>query len=345
MSRANLAWWCKNRDLSVASIRIRAELVQRGLRETGLQAGWFDGAAPVRSLVVSKRQDEATLRTVRRLKAGGTRIIADFCDNNFIPTCEAPRSRRKAEVSREICETADVVVAATSALAGQIVESCPGIAAPVVIGDLSDDLSVVPQPFWRTPGLALKLRGHLLWLKQARDAGVGQLLWFGNHGGKRGLSGYADLQRLLPLLEQINRHTPICLSVISNHHALYHKMMRDSRLPSRYLDWDPWTFGSLLRAHDLVLIPSQLNAFSICKTDNRIVSALKGGVPVVADRLPSYCRYENVAILGDFEDGIRRYLAEPELRQQHVTAAQRLFAACDSPQRLLRQWQQVVTGQ
>lgn len=339
------AWWCKDRDLNVASIRIRGELVMRGLAARGHAVGWYQPQhqlAPPRCIVVSKRLDAATVQALQHAKNQGSRIVVDLCDNIFTPKQQNERSYRQVENLVAMVAMADAIVAASEPLAAIIRERCPDAAVPQVIGDLADDLSIVPAPLLARPLYRWKLAHERRLLRRAAARGVARLLWFGNNGGKRGQSGYPDLRRLLPALERLNQSLPVQLSVISNHRGKYRDMVRGCAMPTRYIEWDPWTFDGLLREHEVVLIPSQLNAFSICKTDNRVVSALRGGVAVAADRLPSYTAFEGAISLGDIEAGIRSYLQDPALRAADVARGRRLVDASTAPGPLLDRWEQAL---
>ena len=344
-SGIDTAWWCKDRDLKVASIRIRGELVMRGLAGRGHAVGWYQAqhqTAPPRCIVVSKRFDAGTVQTLQRARSQGSRIVVDLCDNLFTPKQQNERSYRQVENLLASMSLADAIVASSEPLAAIIRERCPSAAPPQVIGDLADDLSVVPASPLKRPLYRLKLAYERGLLRRAGARGIGRLLWFGNNGGKRAQSGYPDLRPLLPMLEQLGRSLPIQLSVISNHRRKYRDMVAGCRLPTRYIEWDPWTFDALLHEHDVVLIPSHLNAFSICKTDNRVVSALRGGIAVVADPLPSYTAFTGAISLGDIEAGIRRYLLDPAQRAADVARGQRLVAVSTDPGPLLDRWQQVL---
>jgi len=343
-SNAETVWWCKDRDLNVASIRLRGELVMRQLGALGHAVGWYEpglSAAP-RCLIVGKRSDAPTVDAVEQAKAAGSRIVIDFCDNTFMPSQATERGNRKVDNLRRLVSLADAIVAATQPLATIIRERCPDAPRPLVIGDLADDLSVVPASPLRQQLNRYKLWNERRALQQVREKGLARLVWFGNNGGRRGQSGYADLARLLPVLERLNRTIPLHLSVISNHRGKYLDMVRGTSLSNRYIGWDAWTFEDLLREHDVALIPAQVNAYSMCKTDNRVVTSLRAGVPVAADRIPSYERFANVISLGDIESGLRDYLCNPELRARHVRRGQLQIAALTEPSRIVGRWEEAL---
>lgn len=333
------AWWCRSRDLAVASIRIRGELVMRGLRAQGIDAGWYhpEGNAPT-TLVVSKRYDDATVKVIERLRGQGTRIVVDFCDNAFVASSGSASARARLHAATELARLADTVVASTQALAQAVQRHAPLIREAQVIGDLPDDLSVVPQPGWRVPLVRLKLAMQMRALGRARRQGRTLLLWFGHHGGGRAQSGYPDLARVLPLLDAVNPTRPLHLTVISDHRRRFAGLMRGHQVPARFFAWDAATFDVLASQHDIALIPATLNAYTSCKTDNRVVTALRAGLAVVADAVPSYATFGSSISLGDFQGGLMGYIDDPDLRAAHMRRGRELAASMGASAPIIRAW-------
>jgi hypothetical protein len=340
------AWWCRQPSLEVASTRIRGAQVQKGLREFGIDARWYAPREAERyaAIVISKRQDQETLDAAWAHKRRGQRIVLDFCDNLFLPADERPRSRAKVEVLRHLTALADAVVAATPTLAEILRQECRDAPEPVVIGDLADDLSIVPLPWWKRPWIDLKRRRELARLDAVAQRGVARLVWFGHHGGKRRRSGLTDLARLSPMLEALHRERPIHLTVISDSASRFRETVGSARYPKHYVPWDPWTFGPLLERQEIALIPAASNTYTDCKTDNRVVKALGAGLAVVADAVPSYRKFAGHVALGDFEGSIRRYLDAPELRRADVAAALGIAQQSCQSEPLLSAWARVLRG-
>ena len=338
-----VAWWCKDhRDLKTASVRIRGELVMRQLASRGHTIDWFDPQTPADCLVISKRLSDDTLLAAAAAKKRGCRLVIDFCDNIFIPKQDKPRYHQQIANLRQMVDLADALVAATPPLAEIIEKQCPNAPRPQVIGDLSDDLSVIPVSPWQRLLYRYKLRHELQRLRRSRESGRAQLIWFGTNGSKRGVAGYAALQSLLPMLDALNRTVPLRLTVISNRRRAFLEMVKGVGFDSRYIEWDGQTFETLLKAHDLTLIPAPLNDFSICKTDNRVVTSLRAGVAVAADSVPSYARYADVMSLGDIESGLRRYLGDPQLRRTHAAMGRQLVESFSDPEPIIRGWESVL---
>lgn len=339
-----IGWWCKSPRLSVASTRIRAAQIMRGLDAEGLQTGWFDlrSAADYRCVVLSKRQDAATVATARRLRAQGCRVVVDFCDNNFLPASASAKHTQQVANLKTLVATADAVVAATAPLAHTISEHCPTAPPAVVIGDVADDLSMVPLPWLAAPGIAWKRWRERAHAARVAGSGAARLVWFGNHGGRRQQSGLVDLARLCPLLERLHGELPLHLTVISNSRERYQALIAGHAFPSHYVEWDPWTFSELLAQQQIALIPSTLNSFTVCKTDNRVVTALRAGLAVVADSVPSYKAFADTLILDDFEAGLRTYIGDPQRRQADAARGRVLAEQLSAPGPILDRWREVL---
>lgn len=339
-----IGWWCKSTRLDVASTRIRAALIMRGLAASSVRAQWFDPRKPsrYRCVVLSKRQDDETVATVKHLQDLGCRVLLDLCDNLFLPASGGAKHAGKVANLRALAQTADAIVTATAPLADIVAEHCPSARRAVVIGDLADDLSIVPLPWHASARIAWKRRRENGHMAAVAASGAARLVWFGNHGGRRQQSGLLDLARLCELLQGLHREHPLHLTVISNNRERYRELIAGRGFPSRYLDWDAWTFDELLSQQQIALIPSTMNAFTVCKTDNRVVTALRAGVAVVADSVPSYRAFADALVLDDFEQGLRRYIRDPARRLSDTTRGRVLAAHFSAPGPILGRWREVL---
>lgn len=341
-----IAWWSHSVGLHIASTRIRSALVMRQLHSQGVDTSWFrpDAVERYRTVVINKRYDAKTLKTVETLKQRGIRVVFDICDNRFADHSPDPEVVESVQRLRTLLGLADQVVSSTPELAAIIRRECPSAPPASVIRDLPDDLSVVPlSPLESVKALCLRAA---TWhqLRQARAGGRAGLVWFGNHASPFGDAGLADLLRIRGILEELNREFPVYLSVISNSRESFQASFSDWSLPTLYFDWHPRLFEPVLRAHDVALIPVTANEFTVCKTDNRLVTSFAAGLPVVADSIPSYVPYGTALRLGQWQDGLRGYLRDPQLRHQHVAEGRRLAAQLNDPQNIARQWREVLNA-
>lgn len=340
LSEPCIAWWSKSTDLQVASVRLRAALLMRSLSQRGVATAWFDAndVARYRCVVVSKRYDEDTVTQLRRFAQHGGRLVLDLCDNHFVPASERPQHLRHVENLRALAALADVIVTSAAPLARIVARECPAASRVVVIGDLPDDLSIVETPRWRRMWRGWQARRALACLERIAPPGVTRLVWFGSSEGRLRQSGMVDLARIAPMLAALHRRHPLHLTVISNSAQRYRSLVEAAALPSRYIEWHAATFDSVLRRQHIALIPASPNEFTDCKSDNRVVTALRAGLAVVADPVPSYAAYDDVIALGDMAEGLRRYASDPARRVADASRGQAKALQTDHAERVLARW-------
>ena len=146
-------------------------------------------------------------------------------------------------------------------------------------------------------------------------------------------------QRLL--LEELNTRYPLCLTVISNHRRKYEQEIQPWSLPTRYLEWSGATFLEALRCHSVAILPVSDNAFTRCKTANRVLAAIQAGLAVVADAIPSFHDFKDVTQLDNWESGLELYLSDPSRRQRDVENGQRPIQESWTNEKIVAQWKQI----
>lgn len=338
-----LAWWCQSTDLSIASVRMRAALLIRSLSRRGIATEWSNEKAVshYRCVVVLKRYDDDTVSQLRRFKQNGGRLVLDLCDNDFLAASQRPKHQHRVENVLALAALADVIVTASEPLARMAARECPAAARIVTIGDLPDDLSIVKTNSWRRYWDLWRLDREHAHLSLMSPSGVTRLVWFGHAGGRRQLSGMVDLMRIAPMVAHLRKSHPLHLTVISNNIKRYRECVAPVVPFSRYIEWNAASFDSLLRQQHIVLIPAQHNEFTACKSDNRVVTALRIGLAVVADPVPSYSTYGDVIALGDMEAGLRRYLHNPARRIAGAARGRARVSLVGSTERVVAQWMAV----
>lgn len=318
----------------------------RALRAAGTSAQWFD---PQRSadfdiLVIGKRHDAATIELAKVFQQRGGKVVVDLCDNRFQYPPAATELAQQAVQLSQLLAVADHVVASTATLAAVIREHAASLGALSVIGDLADDLSAVPTQFLQSITAKWQAQASLQRLRQLRKSGHSLLVWFGSHGGPYADAGMTDLLQLQPLLEQAHRQSPLALTVISNSEEKFRQHIKSFAIPTQYAAWHSATFDALLQAHDISVIPINRNPFTICKTDNRVVTSLLHSLAVVADEIPSYTPYRSAIGLGDWQPHLMRYLSDPGSRATDVAAGRALALNTTHEQRIVEQWQAVFAA-
>jgi len=346
------AWWFQSTNLQHANVRMRAAILMRSLSQQGTEVAWFT-AKEVDSytcVIVNKRYDDDSLMQLRSFKQRGGRLVLDLCDNDFMPSSQGHKHQHRAMNARALAAMADVIVTVSAELARIVTRECPTADRVVVIGDLPDDLSMVAAPPWRQIYNRWKLARALADLDRAAPPGVTRLVWFGVSGGSKQFKprgrerfkGLSDLARIAPTIAQLAQTHPLHVTVISNSAEMYQSHVAPLLPSSRYIEWDPWTFDLLLRQQHIVLIPAQPNEYAACKSDNRVVSALRAGIAVVADPAPSYAAYGDVIALGDMAAGLLRYLNDPARRISDANRGQAQVLDAGHANRVLAQWIEIL---
>lgn len=335
-----VAWWCHRTDLRDAAVRMRAAILMRMLCERGLASGWYESknVDHYQWVVVRKRYDDDTLAQLRRFKQGGGQVVLDLCDNHFVPASKGREPLHQVENLRRLVYLADAVVTSAESLADIVRQECPGAPRVMTIGDVPDDLSIVETSPWRRLWRIWKIRRELAYLERAAPSGVTRLVWFGSSGGRRQLAGMVDLARIAGTIAKVGQTHPLHLTVFSDSAKRYRRQVAPILPTSRYIEWDPWTFDTLLCRQHVALIPAKANAYTVCKSDNRVVTALRAGLAVVADPVPSYAAYSGVIILGDIEGGLRRYSSDPEARLADASLGKAMSEQPEGAERVIAQW-------
>lgn len=353
-----------------AGVRLRCLMPDRELRRSGLASRVLDPARddqPLPShgvLVVQAKwlldagsPDALRARSARLAEAGarGVRLVLDSFDNYFLnETGDADRAALLSAY-REALPLFACFTVSSPGLKPLLEAELPSGAG----GDMRDMplVRVVGDPV-ETPAAARafeswprrmhpgrwsgqwrawrELREHRAQRRVAR-----QLVWFGNHGSAYATGGMAELEPLLPLLEAAARRQPLRLTVVSNSEQRYRELFGRAGFPHRYRPWDRLHFLSLLGEQDLVLLPARMTAFTMAKSNNRMLLALAQGVPVMADPLPDYQPWRAHCALDDW-DRLAEHIADPAPLAARARAAMPAIERDYSTRAIAAQWRQAL---
>ncbi len=314
-----LGWKPKTDDRDVASARYRCFNPLTELQRRGFPVERFNEreGAKYSAVIFSKLYDDHNYALTSSLKRSGVKIIFDLCDNHFYNPYGLERLKTARRQLRRMIDSADLVVVSTEALSEVVLEEASPVRRPVVIPDAVEEggIRYVPP------------RGRLgQWWENHRLAGLEKrpkatLLWFGIHGGPNAPFGLLDLEKQMPLFVEVNRSHPLRLVVVSNSRSKYRRLARGSEIETHYFEWKKVSLPAVMKHADVSVIPITINPFTLCKSNNRLASALYAGVPAVADEIPSYRDLGAYCFLNQWEKGIKSYLEDRELRRRHVEAA------------------------
>jgi hypothetical protein len=285
-----IQFWPHTRNKNVASYRLRCLGVISGLNNLGMDITFYKKGDEPDKLILSKRYDENTIKQALELKEKyGTIIYLDLCDNHFYYNSPEPVAIQRAERLRAAIELVDVVITSTNYLAEIIRKESKGRASIVVIGDLVD-APEIPKKIYKIRDLISYIRYRRLKMK-LNALGIEQklrLVWFGNHGSSFTEGGMNDLTDVFPYLENMNKVTPISLTVISNNKEKYEQLTKKCKFHTIYIPWNKSFFSELLFLHGVSLIPIKKNPFTLAKTNNRVTTSLAHGLTVFADEIEDY---------------------------------------------------------
>jgi len=318
-----IAWKPIHNTVNVASARMRSFLPCRYLKQAGWRCEIFDRAnvGSYELVIFQKAYDEESIKLAESLRRRGAKTVFDLCDNHFYNPDDLPALRERAERLRRMISAVDAVSVSTPEL-GKLIER----------GDCAVIDDVVEGP---ESSAALSARPRLTNTSSTKPLRV---VWHGGAGSENPPFGLKDLPRVLPHLETLNAQTPVALTVISNSEELFRRYIGNPRFPVRYYNWRLDTFPLIFERQDVCVIPIDVNPFTVCKTNNRLLVSLMLGVPVIADKIPSYEEFRDFVLFSDWPNSLRTYAADEKLRQQHVRRAQHYIRAKYNKERVVSQW-------
>lgn len=315
-----IGWKPKFNDSTVASVRYRCLNPLIELQRRGFPVELYNEEKTDRysGVIFSKLYDDKNYAIAKRFKDRGAKVIFDICDNHFYN----PNHLEKFKIVRQqllrMLAIADSVVTSTEMLANVLIYEAQLPSPPVVIGDAIEQIT--PEAVKRSWFQKLMPRKKRIF-ENAKETGKTDILWFGIHGGENAPYGMLDLLHLKELLIRISKDFSIRLNVVSNSREKYEKHIRPFPFETCYYEWNMESFGEILKQNDINIIPISKNPFTLCKSNNRLATALYAGVPTVADEIPSYKDLSPFCVLDDWEYGIRLYLEEKGASAEHVSRA------------------------
>lgn len=320
-----IAWIPAEKSRKHASSRMRAYLPCEHLRGLGIACEIYNqkNVAKYGVVIFQKNYTDESLRLAQYLKGKGIYVIFDICDNHFYVPNNTKKLVERAERFNKMVALSDLVSVSSKEL-----QKC-------VVGKptwLIDD--IIEQP--KINSLKRWFYEHLIVRKKQN---VCHVVWYGGAGGNNPPFGLIDLPAILPYLEKLHQEVRVQLTVISNSKRLFNKLITNTTFPVRYRRWTEKSFPYLFMAQDVCIIPVNQNPFTVCKTNNRLVTSLTLGVPVVADAIPSYQEFHQVCFLDNWMQGLLSYAKSPQKRHDDVMAGKELFEERYSNKRVLDQWQ------
>jgi len=336
-----IGWKPKYYDPMVASVRYRCLSPLRELRRRGLdvelysEARWQEYSA----IIFSKLYDDANRSLAKRFKESGKTVILDICDNHFYNPYNLEKFERVRTHLIEMLQLADIVITSTEALAEVLTEESRLNLSPVVIGDAIEEGQAIAKrtfAWWDMVSSFVERR-------KIREERVFRLLWFGIHGGENAPYGMKDILTQKELLIKVSRQYPIELVVLSNSREKYLRLIRPLPFPTRYYEWGTISLARLFQRCKINIIPISKNPFTLCKTNNRLASALYMGLPTIADEIPSYRDLAPFCVLDEWDKGFERYITDHESARRQAGSSRQYITSHYSMDRLVKKWIAVLS--
>jgi len=250
-----------------------------------------------------------------RARRGGSLVVYDFCDLDFLVS-ELMGHRRK------MSELAHRCVAVSSALAASVAEALD-VETPTIISD----------PY-EGPGGEARFSPENNELK---------LAWFGHS------NNLPDLFDKIDCLAEFGQEVSLSLNVVAQpvdgiddaFARTNEKFM--GRLAVRHTPWSLGNVWSALAACDLVIIPSTGTVKKMGKSPNRIVESIHNGRFVVAYPVDSYREYSDFVLLdNDIVSGLRWALNRRAEIEERIRIGQDYIARRHSPEAIGGDWMKLL---
>jgi len=246
-----------NGSLDTASARLRGY----DLIDTNRDFEVFNSAQSYDVVVLQKRFSE-TDRAIAHWaqKTSNAKVGFDICDNYFIMDDE------RKKLLELMCETADFVTTCSDTLSTIVKKYNSNVYT------ISDGVKPIAMP------------------KRHEQKEKPVILWFGNHGERVGQveHGMGDLLMIKDCIEDLAKSFSFKFLVVSNSREKWRRLISPWNCETEYQEWTfDWKDSGILES-DICVIPVEIDQFSSCKSNNRILEVMQRRIPVLASPIPAY---------------------------------------------------------
>jgi glycosyltransferase involved in cell wall biosynthesis len=165
-----------------------------------------------------------------------------------------------------------------------------------------------------------------------------RIIWFGNHGASYGNFGMLNILDVAEPLIKLSHEIDFTLLVVSNNYEKYRQHILPLPFNTDYITWNPFDIYQYISQSHVTIVPNSKSDFSICKSANRAVLSLSLGVPVVATKTPALEIFNDCIICDEWESGLRAYLSDRQIVNQHLNVAQSIIENNYSGKAIANQW-------
>ncbi len=307
--------------------RLRCHIPCKSLRTRGIRSEMYRSNAPYDVVIFQRRYHQTDRELASQFKASHCKSILDLCDNDFYNPEVDPAKNESISDLLEMIDRVDLITVSSAEL------------QKIVVGLTKKPVTIVEEYLDHvSPKIYQSISTTLAGAAKSVLRGRTMFVWFGYGQQGNPETGINYLQDIVPTLESLNRRFPLRLSVITNNRKKYDETISRVSFPTKYFQWNRQSFNFLLSLHHICLIPVKQNPFTICKSQNRLITALLHKVAVIADEIPSYEEYSKYVLFGDWDKNIQLYLTDSKLRQDHVRSGRRYIQERHSKENIDNQW-------
>lgn len=342
-----IGWKPVVNNFSIPSARIRCLNIIRNFQSDTVALEVFNEchfADRYDAVIFSKNYSEESLQEAQALKQKGKKVVFDIFDNRFFdPDGSAERKDAERRL-KEMFRLADYITTSTDFLKATLSPYVPGREITVIEEALEDTLHTSQESQANLAAAYLRLAFYKVRL--ALSGARTRLIWFGTSGDSSIIKsgGMSDILKLKPLLSSAEFRGKVTLTVCSNGEKSYRELFSDWPIPTLFVKWHPATFYRVLKCSHVALIPVTPNPLTICKSNNRVVTALYNGLAVIADEIPSYAEFGDCIALNDWEGGLRRFVGNEAARRECVEKGRAIIARKYTPRIIADKWRDYLTA-
>ena len=238
--------------------------------------------------IFPKLFDENFLILAQRLKNNNNKIIFDVCDNYFYDKIITEDERYNFI---KMLRYADFITCSSKTLSEILIKNIPNLRVKII----EDSFEKI-----KSFGKKRMIKDFIKYKKyKILNKNYFKLVWFGS-------SGNGSMEQILNLKKTLEeKNYKISLTIISDSRIEYERIFKDWKIKTSFFKWkDKDTMFNLIKLNDACIIPLDINDFTICKTNNRLMQALYLGLDVVADEIPSYTPFKKFVFFNNWSDNL-----------------------------------------
>ena len=302
-------FWSHTNNINAASYRVRCREVVNQLRSNGIDVDFYRKKHVPKVMILSQRYDVKSIkRSLKLQKKFNTIVGLDLCDNHFYNEYQSIVYKQRYLDLIQAIHSVDFIISSTESLKQEIITHLHQNKDIHVMDDMIKNIqnqsNYFSYSYWNSFLQYQLLKRKIQNIKQER-----RFIWFGNRGSLNAPVGMRDLKIVVKNLEKLNLKESISLTVLSNDKPLFNSLFRECKFNTFYTTWNKWFFSKFLLLHSIALIPININPFTICKTNNRVISSIYHNLAVCATCIPSYKQIiDCIDDIDDWDTYLNKYI-------------------------------------